>query len=113
MDRVPRITCATPIGPTQLLVVFDEGSQLAYDCGPLLARPQFQLLKNPAFFRAVRVDPGGYGISWNDEIDLSEYELWTNGRRANTESQPPVAAGEGTGLESNMSPSSSSQRGIP
>jgi hypothetical protein len=22
---------------------------------------------------------GGYGISWNDEIDLSEYELWTNG----------------------------------
>jgi len=22
---------------------------------------------------------GGYGISWNDDIDLSEYELWTNG----------------------------------
>jgi len=24
--------------------------------------------------RAVHVDAGGYGISWNDDIDLSEYE---------------------------------------
>jgi len=24
------------------------------------------------------VDTGGYGISWNDEMDLSEYELWNN-----------------------------------
>ena len=33
----------------------------------------------PPFFRAVRVDPGGYGISWSDDIDLSEYELWVRG----------------------------------
>ncbi len=39
----------------------------------------FQLLKNEALFKAVRVDLGGYGISWSDEVDLSEYELWTNG----------------------------------
>jgi hypothetical protein len=51
-----------------------------YDCQPLLSRPQFQLLNTPAFFRAVRVDAGGYGVSWNDAIDLSEYELWTKGR---------------------------------
>jgi hypothetical protein len=40
------------------------------------------LLASPAFFNAVRVDPGGYGISWSDDIDLSEYELWTNGKTA-------------------------------
>jgi len=51
-----------------------------YDCGFLLSRPQFHLLASPAFFNAVRVDPGGYGISWSDDIDLSEYELWTNGK---------------------------------
>jgi hypothetical protein len=39
----------------------------------------FQLLKNDAFFKSVKVDAGGYGISWSDEIDLSEHELWTNG----------------------------------
>jgi hypothetical protein len=36
-------------------------------------------LKHEAFFKAVTVDPGGYGISWDDEMDLSEYELWNNG----------------------------------
>jgi hypothetical protein len=45
-------------------------------------RREFSLLSDPGLFRAVRVDPGGYGISWNDHIDLSEYELWTNGEPA-------------------------------
>ena len=31
-------------------------------------------------FDRVRVDTGGYGISWNDDIDLSCDELYWNGR---------------------------------
>ena len=58
---------------------FDNGIFKLYDCRPLFDLPQFHLLRTEAFFRAVRVDPGGYGISWNDDIDLSEYELWTRG----------------------------------
>lgn len=27
----------------------------------------------------VKVDAGGYGVSWNDDIDLSCNELWENG----------------------------------
>ena len=65
---------------TELLVRFDNGVEKTYDCGPLLGRPEFRLLSRPAFFRAVRVDPGGYGISWNDKMDLSGYELWVHGR---------------------------------
>jgi hypothetical protein len=61
------------------MIQFQNGEQRLYDCAPLLSRPQFQLLTDPAFFRAVRVDAGGYGISWNDDLDLSEHELWTNG----------------------------------
>jgi len=93
MDRIPRIKSATAIGPTQLFVVFEDASERVYDCAPLLDRPQFDLLRNPVFFRAVRVDPGGYGISWNDTIDLSEYELWTNGTAVGTESRPPAQSG--------------------
>ena len=80
MDHIPRITSATAMDSTHLLVVFENASERVYDCEPLLDRPQFALLRTPAFFRAVRVDPGGYGISWNDAMDLSEYELWTNGK---------------------------------
>jgi hypothetical protein len=80
MERIPRIRSARASGPAQLVVRFENGVEKAYDCGPLLNRPQFQLLKVPAFFRAVRVDAGGYGVSWNDQMDISEYEVWTNGK---------------------------------
>jgi hypothetical protein len=38
------------------------------------------VLENESFFRQVKVDAGGYGISWSDTIDLSESELWLNGK---------------------------------
>ena len=79
MDATPKIDTVRAIGPTRLLIRFRNGEQKVYDCGALVSRAEFQLLASPAFFRAVRVDAGGYGISWNDDIDLSEYELWTNG----------------------------------
>lgn len=27
----------------------------------------------------TRIAAGGYGIEWNEEIDISEHERWTNG----------------------------------
>ena len=80
MERVPRIKTVAAVGQLKLVVGFDNGIEKEYDCAPLLARSPFRLLKDPGFFRAVRVDTGGYGISWNDDIDLSEYELWSNGK---------------------------------
>ncbi|MFH0988419.1 MAG: DUF2442 domain-containing protein [bacterium] len=63
----------------KLEVRFVNGVQKIYNCTPLLEMEVFQILKNDVFFKAVKVDSGGYGIYWNDEVDLSEYELWTNG----------------------------------
>ena len=85
MEGVPKVKSVAARGCTELLVRFENGAEKVYDCRPILSLPQFQLLATPAFFRAVRVDPGGYGISWNDDLDLSEYELWTNGRRMGEE----------------------------
>ena len=73
------ILAVQPLDDYKLLVKFTNGVEKVYDCKQLLHIGSFQLLGNEAFFKAVRVDPGGYGISWNDDIDLSEYELWTNG----------------------------------
>jgi hypothetical protein len=80
MGRTPRISSVVPVGDSELLVRFRNGVEKVYDCLPLFARPEFALLKIPAFFRAVQVDNGGYGVSWSDDIDLAEYELWTNGK---------------------------------
>ena len=64
----------------KLLVKFENGVEKIYDCNQLLHLDVFQLLKNDAFFKSVKVDAGGYGVSWNDDMDLSEYELWVNSK---------------------------------
>jgi hypothetical protein len=82
--NTPRILTVQVQENHKLLVKFVNGVVRVYDCAPLLNMEMFQLLKIDAFFRAVKVDAGGYGISWNDSLDLSEYELWTNGVEAVT-----------------------------
>jgi hypothetical protein len=86
MEKIPKIKAVKTIGEALLLVTFESGIEKIYACGSLLSRPEFHLLASPAFFNAVRVDPGGYGISWSDDIGLSEYELWTNGKIASEKS---------------------------
>ena len=62
------------------MVEFEDRTRKLYDVAPLFAREPFSLLQNPAFFKAVKVDLGGYAVYWNRDIDLSEYELWSKGR---------------------------------
>jgi hypothetical protein len=75
----PKIKEVKPLEGYRLQVSFRNGVTKIYDCSALLALPAFFLLQDKAFFRAVQVDQGGYGIFWNDELDLSEAELWLNG----------------------------------
>jgi Protein of unknown function (DUF2442) len=75
----PKILSVQALEDKKLLVKFVNGIEKFYDCSPLLRLEMFEVLKHDAFFKAVKVDAGGYGISWNDDADLSEYELWTNG----------------------------------
>ena len=85
--NAPKIKSVKPLVEKKLLVKFSNGVEKIYDCNQILQREMFQPLNNEAFFKAVRVDPGGYGISWNDDIDLSEYELWQNGKELSTAKQ--------------------------
>lgn len=75
----PRIASISPLDGKRLYVTFVNGTEKIYDCTPLLALDRFALLSTDAFFRSVQMDSGGYGISWSDEIDLSEDELWHKG----------------------------------
>ena len=65
----------------KLSVQFSEGVTKIYDVKPLFEKiPFFATLKDhPEVFASVTVDVGGYGIVWNDELDLSCDELWENG----------------------------------
>lgn len=71
----------TPIQNCMLSVQFIEGTTRIYDVKQLFEKWSIfkELGKNEKLFNSVRVDTGGYGISWNDELDLSCDELFENG----------------------------------
>ena len=47
-------------------------------------------------FNSVIVDQGGYGIVWNDNIDISCDELWTNGEEVSTPFDGLIALSDAT-----------------
>ncbi|MCX7043904.1 MAG: DUF2442 domain-containing protein [Candidatus Sumerlaeota bacterium] len=79
----PKIQSIVPLSGQRLRVTFVTGLVKIYDCSPLLHEPPFDQLRDTTIFRNVQVDQGGYGIVWNDEIDLSESELWLHGIEEN------------------------------
>ena len=62
----------------KLSVQFCEGVTKIYDVVPLFEKYSFfmPLKDSPELFSSVIVDQGGYGIIWNDDIDISCDELW-------------------------------------
>ncbi|MHC4502911.1 MAG: DUF2442 domain-containing protein [Planctomycetota bacterium] len=75
----PRVESAAPLDGKRLLVTFVGGVTKVYDCTPLLACGPFEPLADEAVFQCARADAHGYGVIWNDDIDLAESELWENG----------------------------------
>ena len=89
-----------PIKDFKLSVQFAQGVTKIYDLKPLFNKiPAFsELKKNPGEFESVRVDVGGYGIVWNDELDLSCDELWDNGKEIKTPFDGLMAFSDATAL---------------
>jgi len=71
-----------PLKDFYILVTFEKGKRKYYDVKPLFKKWKVfeELENNNELFLSVKVDKGGFGISWNDHIDLSCNELWENGK---------------------------------
>lgn len=83
----------------KLSVQFCEGVTKIYDVKPLFKQlPVFAALQNEEEFFCVVVDVGGYGIIWNDELDLSCDELWKNGVQVDTPFDGLIAFSDATEL---------------
>jgi len=79
MNSYPKVKSVTIGAKKTIIVLFDNGISKIYDLKPLLDLDHFTALQNEGLFKTVKVDQGGHGISWNDQVDLSEAELWKNG----------------------------------
>ena len=83
-----------------LSVQFSEGITKTYDVKMLFERwPAFEKFKTePGYFDKVKVDLGGYGIIWDDYLDLSCDELFENGMVVKTPFDRLMAFSDATEL---------------
>ena len=84
----------------KLSVQFVEGVTKIYDVSLLMTKwKPFKKLKSDSdLFYDVEVGPGGYGIVWNDDLDLSCDELFENGKTVPTPFDGIMAFTEATEL---------------
>lgn len=69
-----------PLENMILEAVFSSGAIKRYDMKNLIKNNEnFKKLENKELFIKAKVDIGGYGIIWNENIDISSEEIWKNG----------------------------------
>ena len=77
--KPPKILSAQAIDDRTLLIEFSQSEFKKYDISQLLDKEMFAPLQNPSFFKNFKIESGGYRLVWDENIDISEYELWKNG----------------------------------
>lgn len=86
-----------PLADYKLKVQFVEGVTKEYNLALLFEKyPMFHMDEDE--FTRVSVDVGGFGIIWNDNLDLSCNELWENGTVLETPFDGLIAMSDATEL---------------
>lgn len=95
-----KIKLVTPLKDFEVSVQFAQGITKIYDIKTLFSKIKaFKKFKEtPSLFYDVTVDVGGYGIIWNDDLDLSCDELFKNGKTVKTPFDGLIAFTDATKL---------------
>lgn len=63
-----------------LIATFADGEVVSFDVKSLFEKyPVFHTLEDEKLFKSVVIDGVGYGISWNDDLDLSSDGIYSKG----------------------------------
>ena len=75
-----------PIDDLKLDVLFTNGIRKIYDVKKAMTyyEPFKELENNPYLFKQAKVDCGGCAVFLNDEIGVTEWELWEMGETVQT-----------------------------
>ena len=89
-----RIISVKPMKDSVLLVCFQNGIEKTYDMRTLYSIfPQFKVFETDVeLFNQVQVDMGGYGVSWNDDLDLDAEDIWEYGTETGKKKEVDIVA---------------------
>lgn len=72
----PRLTKVEPLSFMKLRLYYETGEIKLFDVTPYAEGAWYGELKDEAYFRSVRLLPGGTGIEWRDGQDIAPHELY-------------------------------------
>lgn len=94
-----KVKNVTALPDYKISIQFSEGITKIYNVKELVEKnPMFKDLKNEELFYNVKVDVGGYGIIWNDDIDISCDELYEKGENIKTPFDGLMAFSDATSI---------------
>ena len=94
-----KVKAVIPLDDYKLLVQFAIGETKIYDCKPLFEwKDVFNKLKDKKLFNSVTTGLGGYGVVWNDELDLSCDELYEKGKNIKTPFDGLISMSDATNI---------------
>lgn len=71
-----------PLKNYLILALFDDGEWRKYDLKPLMEKyPQFRKLEDESLHLSAKIDLDGFGIAWNEELDLSAQSIYLDGEK--------------------------------
>ena len=76
MKYLPEVTHARVVGPTSLLLTFDDGTRKRVNVGHLLKGPVFVPLRRPAYFRKARASRAAGTVVWPNGADIAPETLY-------------------------------------
>lgn len=93
-----KIKNVTPLENYKLRVQFSEGVTKIYDMNQLFDKYKMfvDLKYHSELYYSAKVDIGGYGVIWNDDIDISCDELFYNGETIQTPFDGLIAFSDAT-----------------
>ena len=72
----PRLVNVEPVGHLKLRLTYETGEVKLFEVSPYANGSWFGELKEDAYFRTVRMLPGGTGIEWSSVQDIAPRELY-------------------------------------
>ncbi|MGN1251133.1 MAG: DUF2442 domain-containing protein [Candidatus Spyradocola sp.] len=75
----PKLNRIEPMEGMKLRLFYETGEVKVFDVAPYVSGPWYGELRNEAYFRTVRLLPGGTGIEWSNGQDIAPHELYELG----------------------------------
>lgn len=75
----PKLEKVEPIENMKLRLFYETGEVKLFDVTPYATGSWFGELKEDAYFKTVKVTPGGLGVEWSNGQDIAPHELYEQG----------------------------------